>query len=268
MPVPDAREDLLFLIDAARGAGRIAARYFRDDPETWDKPDDAGPVTEADLAVNDMLHDRLMDARPDYGWLSEETPDDHARLAASRVFVIDPIDGTRAFIEGSSAFSHSLAVVENGTVIAAVVYLPIRGKLYAAARGAGATLNDTPIRASEAWDLHQAEVLATKHTLGPAHWPHGVPPVIRAYRPSLAYRMALVGEGRFDAMMTFRATWEWDIAAGSLIIAEAGGMATDARGQNLRFNSATPKVNGVLAGAPMLHAALLSARGTGDAPAA
>ena len=259
MPGPDARDDLLLLIEAARGAGRIAARYFRDDPETWDKPDDA--VTEADLAVNDMLHDRLMDARPDYGWLSEETPEDPARLAASRVFVIDPIDGTRAFIEGSSAFSHSLAVVEDGVVIAAVVYLPIRGKLYAASLGGGATLNDMAVRASDARHFHESEVLATKHTLGPAHWPNGVPEVTRAYRPSLAYRMALVGEGRFDAMMTFRATWEWDIAAGSLIITEAGGMATDAVGQGLRFNRATPKVDGVLAGAPVLHSALLQARG-------
>lgn len=268
MPGPDAREDLALLIEAARGAGRIAARYFRDDPETWDKPDGAGPVTEADIAVDDMLRDRLMDARPGYGWLSEETPDSADRLATRRVFIVDPIDGTRAFIEGSSAFSHSLAVVEDGAVIAAVVYLPIQGKLYAASLGGGATLNDVAIRASEARHLHEAEVLATKHTLSPAHWPHGVPPVIRAYRPSLAYRMALVGQGRFDAMMTFRQTWEWDIAAGALIIAEAGGRATDATGQPLCFNSATPKVAGVLAAAPALHGALLQAREQGNAPAA
>lgn len=268
MPGPDAREDLALLVEAARGAGRIAARYFRDDPETWNKPDGAGPVTEADIAVDDMLRERLMDARPGYGWLSEETPDGPARLSARRVFVVDPIDGTQAFIEGSSAFSHSLAVVEDGAVIAAVVYLPIRGKLYAAALGAGATLNDVAIRTSAARHLHEAEVLATKHTLGPAHWPQGVPPVTRAYRPSLAYRMALVGEGRFDAMITFRQTWEWDIAAGALIIAEAGGLATDAMGQPLRFNAATPKVAGVLAAAPDLHAALMGARGPGDAPTA
>ena len=268
MPGPDAREDLALLIEAARGAGRIAARYFRDDPETWDKPDGAGPVTEADIAVDDMLRDRLMEARPGYGWLSEETPDTADRLSAQRVFVVDPIDGTQAFIEGSSAFSHSLAVVEDGAVIAAVVYLPIRGKLYAAALGGGATLNDMAIRASEARHLHEAEVLATKHTLSPAHWPQGVPPVIRAYRPSLAYRMALVGEGRFDAMLTFRQTWEWDIAAGALIIAEAGGRATDMAGQPLRFNAASPKVAGVLAAAPELHGALLRARGQGDAATA
>jgi myo-inositol-1(or 4)-monophosphatase len=261
LPAPDAVEDLALLIEAARGAGRIAARYFRDEPETWDKPDGTGPVTEADLAVDDMLRDRLCEARPGYGWLSEETPDTAERLTAERVFVVDPIDGTRAFIEGSSAFSHSLAVVEGGAVIAAVVYLPIRGKLYAAAKGGGATLNDAPIRASETAQLHEAEVLATKHTLSPAHWPRGVPPVTRAYRPSLAYRMALVGEGRFDAMVTFRATWEWDIAAGALIIEEAGGRVTDGTGAALSFNRKVPQVPGVLAAGAALHAPLLNARG-------
>jgi myo-inositol-1(or 4)-monophosphatase len=260
LPAPDASEDLALLIEAARGAGRIAARYFRDEPETWDKPDGTGPVTEADLAVDDMLRDRLCAARPGYGWLSEETPDGPERLTADRVFVVDPIDGTRAFIEGSSAFSHSLAVVESGTVIAAVVYLPIRGKLYAAAKDGGATLNEAPIRASDTAQLHEAEVLATKHTLSPAHWPRGVPPVTRAYRPSLAYRMALVGEGRFDAMVTFRATWEWDIAAGALIIEEAGGRVTDGAGGALRFNREVPQLPGVLAAGTALHETLLAAR--------
>jgi len=261
LPVPDPLEDLALLVDAARGAGRIAARFFREEPEVWIKPDGAGPVTEADIAVDDMLRDCLCDARPDYGWLSEETPDSPARLAASSVFIVDPIDGTQAFIEGSSAFSHSLAVAEDSVVVAAVVYLPILGKLYAAARGHGATLNDMAIRTSNADGLHDAEVLATKHTLAPEHWPRGVPPVTRAYRPSLAYRMALVGEGRFDGMVTFRPTWEWDIAAGALIVAEAGGLATDAAGGVLRFNGAVPQVPGVLAAAPGVHAALLAARG-------
>jgi myo-inositol-1(or 4)-monophosphatase len=261
LPGPDAREDLALLVEAARGAGRIAARYFRDDPEIWDKPDGAGPVTEADLAVDAMLRERLCEARPGYGWLSEETPDSDKRLSASRVFIVDPIDGTKAFIEGSSAFSHSLAVVEGGAVIAAVVYLPILGKLYAAALGHGATLNDDPIRVSGDRPADEAEVLATKHTLTGDHWPRGVPPVIRAYRPSLAYRMALVGEGRFDGMVTFRPTWEWDIAAGALIIAEAGGVATNGVGGALRFNAPTPQVPGVLAGASGLHATLLAMRG-------
>ena len=103
-------------------------------------------------------------------------------------------------------------------------------------------------------------MLATKNTLSPAHWPQGVPPVTRAYRPSLAYRMALVGEGRFDAMVTFRATWEWDIAAGALIIEEAGGRVTDGAGGALRFNREVPQLPGVLAAGAALHGILLAAR--------
>ncbi|MEQ8367154.1 MAG: 3'(2'),5'-bisphosphate nucleotidase CysQ [Roseicyclus sp.] len=260
MPGPDAKADLALLIEAAREAGKIARSFFREDPETWDKADGAGPVTEADLAVDAMLRDRLMAARPDYGWLSEETEDDPARLDRDRVFIIDPIDGTQAFIEGASAFAHSLAVVERGQPIAAAVYLPIREKMYAAAIGLGATMNAAPIRTSARTEVAGAELLATRHTMTDAHWPGGVPAVERVYRPSLAYRMSLVAEGRFDGMATFRPTWEWDIAAGALIIAEAGGTATDGAGNPLRFNRALPQVAGVLATAPGLHAGLLDRR--------
>ncbi|WP_411724285.1 inositol monophosphatase family protein, partial [Loktanella salsilacus] len=106
--------DLPLLLDAAAAAGDIALRYFKSDPQVWDKAGDQGPVTEADLAVNDMLTARLRSAQPDYGWLSEETPDDTARLTTHRQFVIDPIDGTRAFINHSLDWAHALAVVEDG----------------------------------------------------------------------------------------------------------------------------------------------------------
>ena len=101
MPAPD----LDLLIQAAQDAGQIARRYWRREPATWEKDDGAGPVTEADLAVNDFLIDRLLGARPDYGWLSEESPDDPARMDAAHCFIIDPIDGTRAFIDGQEGFS-------------------------------------------------------------------------------------------------------------------------------------------------------------------
>jgi len=107
------------LTDAARRSGRIAAGYFGQNPQIWDKPDDAGPVTAADLAVNTMLQDSLRAARPDYGWLSEETEDDTTRLSKDTIFVVDPIDGTRAFINGSKDWSHALAVVHQGQVTAA-----------------------------------------------------------------------------------------------------------------------------------------------------
>jgi voltage-gated potassium channel Kch len=116
--------DLALLTEAALKAGEIAMRFWKRSPKSWDKGGGHGPVTEADLDVNEMLAAKLLAARPDYGWLSEETEDGAARLAAERVFIIDPIDGTRAFMAGEDTFAHSLAVAEHGRVTAAVVYLP------------------------------------------------------------------------------------------------------------------------------------------------
>ncbi|WP_109310652.1 3'(2'),5'-bisphosphate nucleotidase CysQ [Ruegeria sp. AU67] len=244
MPAPD----LQLLIDAALEAGKIATRFSGTTAQRWDKPDGAGPVTEADLAVNAMLEQMLPAARPGYGWLSEETEDSADRLSKDRVFIIDPIDGTRSFAEGSRTWAHSLAIAEQGEVTAAVIYLPLRNLLYAAAKGQGATLNTKKIRVSELGVLESAEVLAAKPNMQPQHWRQGqVPEFKRNYRPSLAYRMALVAQGRFDGMMTLRPSWEWDIAAGDLIIREALGRCSDRAGLPLRFNNAIPCLNGVIA---------------------
>lgn len=261
MPAPDPIDDLALLIEAAKTAGVIAQRHFRADPEIWQKADES-PVTEADIAIDRVLRTDLLAARPGYGWLSEETEDDAERLDDERVFIIDPIDGTRAFIEGQESYAHALAVAEHGRVIAGVVFLPEKDKLYAAALGHGATLNGAPIHASSASVEAEAQMLATKPMMREQHWPGGIPPVKRVYRPSLAYRMALVAEGHFDAMSTFRPTWEWDIAAGAILIEEAGGIATDGQGQPLRFNRPHPQVEGVLTAPPGLHAALLKRRRT------
>ncbi|MFD2739676.1 3'(2'),5'-bisphosphate nucleotidase CysQ [Sulfitobacter aestuarii] len=252
--------DLPLLLDAARKAGEVACGFAGATAQRWDKPDDAGPVTEADLAVNDLLHDALRGARPDYGWLSEETEDNAERLDKRRVFIIDPIDGTRSFVEGSDTWAHSLAVAEDGIVTAAVVYLPRRDRLYAAARGQGATLNGAPMRASHVSALADAEVLAARPALALHHWrAETLPTFRRAYRPSLAYRLALVAEGAYDAMLTLRRSWEWDIAAGALIIAEAGGIVSDRRGAPLRFNNDDPRLDGVVAGGAALHGKLCDA---------
>ncbi|MCX7558028.1 3'(2'),5'-bisphosphate nucleotidase CysQ [Sulfitobacter sp. F26204] len=241
--------DLPLLVDAARMAGRVATSFTGPTAQRWDKADNAGPVTEADLAVNDLLLTTLRLARPDYGWLSEETEDTADRLNTERLFIIDPIDGTRSFVEGSNTWAHSIAVAERGVITAAVVYLPLRDKLYAAALGQGATLNGFPIHASEAATLTRSTILATKPVMAAEHWKSNAAPNFkRSHRPSLAYRLALVAEGRFDAMVTLRRSWEWDIAAGALIITEAGGIAQDRTGAELRFNNPDPRLNGVVAG--------------------
>ncbi len=249
--------DLDLLIAAARKAGQIATQYFKNDPDVTDKPGGAGPVTAADLAVNAMLEETLRSARPDYGWLSEETEDTAQRLSTARQFVIDPIDGTRAFIEGSRDWAHSLAVVDGGQVIAAAVYLPIRDLMFAAAKGSGATVNDTPTKAT-AVPMEGATMLGAKPNFDPRYWGGQAPPVKRAFRSSLAYRLCLVAQGRFDGMITLRPSWEWDIAAGALIAAEAGANVTDPTGTALRFNNPHPQVPGVLAGGTALHAGLVA----------
>jgi myo-inositol-1(or 4)-monophosphatase len=255
--LPEA--DLALLIRAARAAGDIATRFTGPTAKRWDKPNGAGPVTEADLAVNEALQSDLRAARPDYGWLSEETDDNSARLNCARTFIIDPIDGTRSFIEGSRTWAHALAIAEHGIVTAAVVYLPLLDKLYSASAGTGAFLNGVPIRTGNRNDITGASILAAKPTFADHHWRGPVPDMVRAYRPSLAYRLSLVAEGRFDAMLTLRPTWEWDIAAGDLILREAGAQTSDRSGAALRFNNPTPQVNGILAANPELHRSVVSA---------
>ncbi|MDQ2089834.1 inositol monophosphatase family protein [Marimonas arenosa] len=252
--------DLEILTDAALEAGKIASGYFGGSYTSEDKPGGAGPVTEADLAVNVMLEQTLRAERPGYGWLSEESDDSAVRLGRDRVFIVDPLDGTRSFINGETTWAHSMAVAEQGTVVAAVIYLPMRDRLYTAAKGAGATLNGQPIRASKRRALKGATLLAAKPALRPEWWRGGqVPEVKRVYRPSLAYRLALVAEGRYDAMLTLRDSWEWDIAAGALILEEAGAAVTDRTGAPLRFNNRHPQVAGVVAAAVGVHGELRGA---------
>lgn len=245
--------DLALLTDAAREAGRIALRYWRKDPQVWDKGGEHGPVTEADLAVNDMLKSTLTMARPDYGWLSEETPDNADRLSVDTVFIIDPIDGTRAFVAGEETWAHSLAVAHKGQVTAGVVYLPAIDRIYVASATSAPMRDGEVIRASGRDRLEGANILTTKANMVPEKWPGGVPEITRSFRASLAYRMCLAAEGRFDGMLTLRDAWEWDIAAGSLIAERAGAVVTDRNGASLRFNAPTALCEGVLALPPKLH---------------
>jgi myo-inositol-1(or 4)-monophosphatase len=252
--------DLPLLTDAARRAGDLIMGYFRRGPKRWDKPGEAGPVTEADLAADADLAERLRAARPDYGWLSEETPDDQSRLAHRRVFVVDPIDGTRAFIAGEEGWCVALAVVEDGAPVAAVAWFPARGERYAAARGAGATRDGARIAPSACASADGALMLTGAQQLAERHWPGGAPAVRREFRPSLVHRLCLAADGGADAALTLSDAWEWDIAAGALIAAEAGCAVTNGYGAPLRFNGPTARLPGVIAAGPALHAALMARR--------
>ncbi len=259
---PEWHGDLALLVGAAEAAGAIALGHFRADVETWEKPGE-GPDTEADLAIDRMLRAELSAARPDYGWLSEESEGQHDRDRRERVFIVDPIDGTRAFIAGQEGWGPALAVAERGRVVAAVMHLPARGETFAAVLGQGATLNGAPIRASGRAMLDGATALAASAQLKDALWPGGAPPVKRHFRPSLAWRLCLVGQGRFDIMVTLRPAYEWDIAAGSLIATEAGAVVTDGNGATLAFNRHPARAPGVIAAPEALHRALMARRQAG-----
>ena len=226
--VADSTDDLELIRAAASEAAAIAMGFFRTDPEVWMK-DGQSPVSEADIAVDRFLLDTLTKARPDYGWLSEETLDNVARLARPRTFVVDPIDGTRAFIDGRDRWCVSVAVVENGRSVAGVLDCPVRGEVFTARSGGGAERNGKAIAVSmpgEGFDIG-----------GPRRMLDKLPGDLRAlvrpasYVPSLAYRLAMVADGRLSASLVKPNAHDWDIAAAELILREAGGRLADETGQ-------------------------------------
>ena len=250
--------DLSLLIEAAEAAGDIARRYFNATPRIWEKEEGQGPVTEADMEIDRHLRENLLTERPSYGWLSEETEDDQDRLNRDKVFILDPIDGTRAFIEGQKLFGTALAVAEAGRVTAAVVHMPMLERTYHAELGGAAMLNGQPISAADAPDTTDARILTTRQTMQPEHWKEDVPGFSRHFRPSLAYRTCLTAAGEFDAMITLRPVWEWDVAAGALIMEAAGAKVTDRAGFDARFNNPHPQLKGMVAAGPALHSNILA----------
>jgi myo-inositol-1(or 4)-monophosphatase len=249
-PDPALAAELALLRETAVEAGRIAMRYFRNDPEVWLKSG-TSPVSEADYAVDNYLRDTLLAARPDYGWLSEETVDGAARLDARRTFVVDPIDGTRGFLEGGSQWCVCIAVVEAGEPLAGILECPARGETFWATTGAGAYKNGAPITVrapgepiriagpKPMFDALPAELRARAHRV--------------AHVPSLAYRLAMVADGALDASFVKANAHDWDIAAADLILREAGGRLLNARGKTPLYGGADIRHGELVAGSgPML----------------
>jgi myo-inositol-1(or 4)-monophosphatase len=253
---PSASDDLALLSEAARAAGRLALDRRARGLKVERKPG-GSPVTDGDLAVDAMLSRALLAARPDYGWLSEETPDDQARLGARRVFIVDPVDGTTAYVKGKPWFAISLAVVEAGRPTAGVVFAPALDELYAAAIGAGASCNGEPIAVSEAGRLEGCAMLAPSNTFEDARWDSPWPAMRVGQRNALAYRMALVAAGRFDAALSMGWKHDWDIAAGDLIAREAGAQVSDQNGRPLVFNTVQARNAGLVCAAPALAPLIL-----------
>ncbi|MEO1275078.1 MAG: inositol monophosphatase family protein, partial [Pseudomonadota bacterium] len=169
---------------------------------------------------------------------------------------VDPIDGTRSFAEGKPEFCLSVAVAEAGRVVAAAIFAPAKEALFDAADTAGARLNGTAITVSDQRNADAARILGTRSIRTTADWSGGVPGFEIGYVHPIAYRLCLVASGEWDGLITFRGTNEWDVAAGDLIVREAGGQVTDQRGRVFEFNKSTPRVPGALAGSHALHADL------------
>jgi len=251
-----AHDDLRLLEETVRQAGDIARRYFGGDYKRWNK-EGGSPVTEADLAVNAYLRERLTEARPDYGWLSEENADDPARLAKRDLFIIDPIDGTIAFLKNRPHFTICAAVVTDGRPSCGVVFNPISDELYSAAKGGGAHRNALPIRVGSRERLEGAAMLGDRSHLAQAPWP----PMHVQNRNSVAYRLALVADGSADASVSLTAKRDWDLAAADIILEESGGCLSDATGHMLVYNRPVTKQASLVAANPALHAEIISLLG-------
>jgi myo-inositol-1(or 4)-monophosphatase len=225
----------------------MAHASWRGDFKYWDKVP-GSPVCDVDLAADALLRERLMALDPEAGWLSEETADSADRLNCVRVWVVDPIDGTRDYVRGREGWAVSIALVEGGRPVIGVLDAPARGQHWRARAGSGATLNGQPIRASTRLELPGARVPADV-------LPRADADLVTVDKPnSIALRIAMVAAGEADLLATLRWGHEWDIAAAALIAQEAGATVTDALGRPLRYNSTKGEQFGVLATAPDIHA--------------
>jgi myo-inositol-1(or 4)-monophosphatase len=251
------RDDLALIRQAALDAGLLALSLRKEGLKSWSK-EGGSPVTNADIAVDTLLKERLMAARPDYGWLSEETADDQARLGKQRLFVVDPIDGTAAYMQDKPWFSVAIAVVEAGKPIIGVVHAPALDETYDAMSGGGAWLNGAAIMPSKTDDLHDSAMLGDAKMFAHPAWKQPWPPMRFATRNSIAYRMALVAAGTFDAALALSAKNDWDLAAAEIIASEAGAITTDHQGKAFVYNRESPLQKSLICANSALHPLILA----------
>jgi myo-inositol-1(or 4)-monophosphatase len=256
----DPADDLALLEGAVREAGHIARRFYGGPFKRWQK-EKGSPVTEADLAIDAFLTDRLRGARPTYGWLSEETEDDESRLSARCTFIVDPIDGTLAFVRNKPQFTICAAIASEGRPLAGVVYNPITEECFRARTGNGAWCNGAQIRPTVRREVEGCRMLGDKPMFDHPAWSSlpniPWPPMHVETRNSIAYRMVLVARGDFDAMMALSAKHDWDLAAADIVLSEAGASVTTHAGDTFRYNGVTPLQPSIVAAGRDLHAALL-----------
>jgi myo-inositol-1(or 4)-monophosphatase len=228
------KRDALLLTDTVREAGALALSLFRTELKNWTKGT-SSPVSEADIAVNDLIADRLRSATPDYGWLSEESADDQERLHKQRVWIVDPIDGTRGYLAGREDWCVSVALVEDSRPLLAAVFAPASDEFFFAERGRGTLLNGAIVRATSGTEIDFARVAGPKpliERLNRSSFEIAVHPRIA----SLALRLCRVAEGTLDAAFAGGQSHDWDHAAANLIVQEANGSMTALSGDAIQYN--------------------------------
>lgn len=231
--------DAALLTDTVREAGALALSLFRTELKNWTKGA-SSPVSEADIAANDLIEKRLRSARPDYGWLSEESADDETRLGKHLVWIVDPIDGTRSYLAGREDWCVSVALVEDTEPVLAAVFAPASGEFFFAARGGGAwlskdRLNQSRLRATSGVELDFSRVAGPKPLV--QRLSRGAEEITLYPRiGSLALRLCRVAEGRLDAAFAGGQSRDWDLAAANLIVQEADGNMTALSGDSILYN--------------------------------
>jgi len=250
----DSRPLLPGIETAVREAGALALRSFKRPVRSWYKGGNS-PVSDADIAVDRLLRERLAALAPHSGWMSEETDDDAARLAAAQVWIVDPIDGTRAFLAGLPDWTISVALARAGRPVLAAVYAPVTDELFLAAAGAGATRNGSPIAATGGSDLRGARVAGPRRYLESLS---AISPaiVIEPKVNSLALRLTRVAQGVFDVAFASHHSHDWDLAAADLLVHEAGGTLTTFGGEVLAYNRPEPTHGALIAAGRPRHRAL------------
>lgn len=255
LPLPE--DELALLKDAAAEAGRIALHYFKKDPEIWYK-DGNSPVTEADFAVDHYLRKTLLGARPDYGWISEETADERDIVPRSRFFVVDPIDGTRSFIRGDDQWCVSIAIIENGRPLAGVLECSVRGEVLEAHCNGVALQNNQPIRVGNQSQGEPLNIALSRSSFDslPENLRERVH--IYPYVSSLAYRIGMVARGEIAGTFVRPHSNDWDLAAADLILSRAGGRLVDVSGAPLHYGAASSGQGTLVASSGKLLEEMLS----------
>ncbi|CAN5487048.1 3'(2'),5'-bisphosphate nucleotidase CysQ [soil metagenome] len=234
--------------EIAAEAGQLALDRWSDDFKRWEKVE-GSPVCDIDLEVDALLKARLGALLPDAGWLSEETADNRNRLARDRVWVVDPIDGTRDYLRGRNGWAVSIALVENGIPVIGALDAPALGQSWIATSGGGAWRNAKKLAAGSRTALAGARVPTDS-------LPKVDSDLVAVFKPnSIALRIAMVAADEADLLATLRWGFEWDVAAAALIASEAGAAVSDALGAPLRFNTESAQAFGVLVSTPGTHAA-------------